>query len=157
MAGWERLQETVQFELVQRGEEGCKIEGFADKLAAAGADEIKLMQVYNELMELTVAEDFPYEEPSSLEEIRRLRPEGPRKLQPEWSGRSGETNSMVLGWVEVLAVHSENHWSIGTTSTVKMDARAGRILSCGSEVRMHGQLPAIHLVIHGQRKNMVLV
>jgi ADP-ribosylglycohydrolase len=85
MAGWERLQETVQFELVQRGEEGCQIDGFAEKLTAAGEDEEKLMQVYNELMALTIAADFPYEEPSSLEEIRRLRPEGPRKLHPAWS------------------------------------------------------------------------
>lgn len=85
MAGWERLQETVQFEIAQRGEEGCEIDVFADKLAAAGADELKLMQVYNELMELTISEDFPYQEPSSLEEIRQLRPEGPRKLEADWS------------------------------------------------------------------------
>ena len=98
MAGWERLQETVQFELVQRGEEGCKIDGFADKLAAAGADEIKLMQVYKELMELTVAEDFAYEEPSSLEAIRRLRPEGPRKLHPAWSEAEWKDYTFVNGW-----------------------------------------------------------
>lgn len=85
MAGWERLQETVRLEMIQRGEEGCRINGFADKLAAAGEDEAQLMQVYRELMALSVAEDFPYQEPSALEEIRRLRPEGPRKLTAEWS------------------------------------------------------------------------
>lgn len=85
MAGWERLQETVRLEMIQRGEEGCRINGFAEKLAAAGEDEAQLMQVYRELMALSVAEDFPYQEPSALQEIRRLRPEGPRKLTAEWS------------------------------------------------------------------------
>ncbi|GGF61456.1 hypothetical protein GCM10010912_03330 [Paenibacillus albidus] len=85
MAGWERLQETVRLEMIQRGEEGCRTDGFADKLAAAGDDEVQLMLVYQELMELTVADDFPYQEPSGLADIRSLRPEGPRKLQPSWS------------------------------------------------------------------------
>ncbi|MRN56424.1 ADP-ribosylglycohydrolase family protein [Paenibacillus monticola] len=85
MAGWERLQETVRLEMVQRGEEGCRINGFAEKLAAAGEDEAQLMQVYRELKALSVAADFRYQEPSALEEIRRLRPEGPRKLTAEWT------------------------------------------------------------------------
>ncbi|ASA24098.1 ADP-ribosylglycohydrolase family protein [Paenibacillus donghaensis] len=85
MAGWERLQETVRLELIQRMEEGCRAGELADRLAAAGQDETLLMKVYHELMALEVAEDFPYDEPSSLGEIRRLRPEGPRRLRAEWS------------------------------------------------------------------------
>lgn len=85
MAGWERLQETVRLELQQRMEEGCQCGSLAGKLAAAGDDEGKLMEVYRELTELTVAEDFPYREPSGLAEIRRLRPDGPRKLDARWS------------------------------------------------------------------------
>lgn len=135
MAGWERLQETVQFEIAQRGEEGCLIEGFADKLAAAGADELKLMQVYNELMELTISEDFPYQEPSSLEEIRHLRPEGPRKLEADWSEAEWRDKFYGALPVEVSAAHSGNRWSIGTISMGKMAVRAGRILSYGFRVR----------------------
>lgn len=58
MAGWERLQETVRLELQQRIEEGCRPGSLAEKLAAAGSDEGKLMEVYRELMALQVAADF---------------------------------------------------------------------------------------------------
>lgn len=85
MAGWERLQETVRLELLQREEEGCRTGSLAEKLAAAGSEESKLMEVYRELMSLPVAEDFPYQEPSELAAIRRLRPEGPRRLAVEWT------------------------------------------------------------------------
>jgi ADP-ribosylglycohydrolase len=92
MAGWETLRETVRLEMIQRGEEGCRTEGFAGRLEAAGDDTSKLMQVYEELMQLEVAADFPYQEPSGLEEIRQLRPEGPRKLdvslsEAEWRNK----------------------------------------------------------------------
>lgn len=85
MAGWEGLPETVKFELLQRTEEGCRTGGLTGKVAAAGTDEDRLMEAYRELMQLSVAEDFPYQEPSGLAEIRRLRPEGPRKLAPSWT------------------------------------------------------------------------
>ncbi|OMF88293.1 ADP-ribosylglycohydrolase family protein [Paenibacillus sp. FSL R7-0337] len=85
MAGWERLQETVRFELQQRIEEGCQPGSLAEKLDAAGSDEDKLMEVYRELMALPVDASFPYQEPSDLETIRQLRPEGPRKLAVDWT------------------------------------------------------------------------
>ena len=85
MAGWENLKELVRREWIQRGEEGCDTAGFGPKLEAAGDDEEKLMKAYEELSALRVREDFPYEEPSGLEDIRRLRPDGPRKLAAGWS------------------------------------------------------------------------
>lgn len=85
MAGWTDLQETVKLELIQRGEEGCDTQGFAERWTAAGQDEHKLLELYHELMSLTVAPEFPFEEPSDLEGIRRLRPDGPRTLQADWS------------------------------------------------------------------------
>ncbi|WP_025676751.1 ADP-ribosylglycohydrolase family protein [Paenibacillus massiliensis] len=85
MAGWTDLQETVRLELIQRGEEGCDTQGFAERWTAAGQDEHKLLELYHELMSLTVAPGFPFEEPSDLEGIRRLRPDGPRALQADWS------------------------------------------------------------------------
>ena len=83
MAGWETLRETVRLEMLQRGEEGCEIGGFAAKLAMAGEDKVKLMKVYDELMALEVSPDFRYEEPNGLEEIRALRPDGPRVMDPD--------------------------------------------------------------------------
>ncbi|WP_150269230.1 ADP-ribosylglycohydrolase family protein [Paenibacillus tepidiphilus] len=85
MAGWETLQETVRLELIQRMEEGCRVGNLAEQLAAAGNDEGKLMEVYRELSGLTVAEDFPYQEPSGLAEIRALRPQGPRILTLDYT------------------------------------------------------------------------
>jgi ADP-ribosylglycohydrolase len=37
-----------------------------------------LMKVYRELSALPIRTDFPYREPSGLDEIRKLRPDGPR-------------------------------------------------------------------------------
>lgn len=86
MAGWERLQEMMAFELMQRKEEGCNIAGFQEKLELAGEDESRLMQFYFELMQLPVEPDFPFQEPSTLDEIRSLRPEGPaHRLEANWS------------------------------------------------------------------------
>lgn len=85
MAGWERLQETLFFELMQRKEEGCDVDGFPEKLAQAGEDEAKLMQIYYELMALPIADDFPFQEPSTFQEIRALRPVGPRQLEANWT------------------------------------------------------------------------
>ncbi|MDB4865714.1 MAG: crystallin [Cohnella sp.] len=79
MAGWDTLRELVKMEIVQRREEGCIVDGFEQKWESAGEDEDKLMQVYRQLSELQVSPDFPYNEPSGLEEIHRLRPAGPRK------------------------------------------------------------------------------
>jgi ADP-ribosylglycohydrolase len=80
MAGWTLLDTLVQNEVVQRKEEGCDVEGYAERVEAAGTDQEKLMAIYNELMALPIRSDYPYEEPSELNEIRLLRPEGPRQL-----------------------------------------------------------------------------
>lgn len=85
MAGWDTLKELIKQEIIQRTEEGCDTFGFSQKFEEAGGDEEKLMGLYQELSSLSVREDFPYEEPFDLEAIRRLRPEGPRRLQAEWS------------------------------------------------------------------------
>ncbi|WP_028611564.1 ADP-ribosylglycohydrolase family protein [Paenibacillus harenae] len=83
MAGWDTLQVLVREEVVQRTQEGCDTQGFAQRAAEAGEDEGKLLALMKELSLLEVRSDFPYQEPSELEEIRKLRPEGPRSLQAE--------------------------------------------------------------------------
>ncbi|MBO7747829.1 ADP-ribosylglycohydrolase family protein [Paenibacillus sp. MWE-103] len=102
MAGWDTLQALVKEEVKQRGEEGCDVAGFAERAEAAGADEAELMRLYRELAALPVAADFPYDEPSELEEIRALRPKAAApvaspthtdaqwldKFQGAWLGRA---------------------------------------------------------------------
>ncbi|UKS28408.1 ADP-ribosylglycohydrolase family protein [Paenibacillus sp. HWE-109] len=101
MAGWEKLKEIVNLEIVQRGEEGCDVSGFQAKWIKAGDDEAKLMEVYQQLMELEIGADFKFIEPSDLPGILAMRPEGPRRItvdkseaewlnqfQGAWLGRS---------------------------------------------------------------------
>ncbi|HEY5561406.1 MAG TPA: ADP-ribosylglycohydrolase family protein [Clostridiaceae bacterium] len=81
MAGWDSLKELVKEEITQRREEGCIVTGFKEEWGVAGDDEKKLMEIYHQLMQLEIKEDFNYVEPSELEDIRRERPEGPRQLK----------------------------------------------------------------------------
>lgn len=83
--GWQQLHGIVREEIKQRGEEGCNVEGFHQKLEDAGQDVGKLTAVYEELAALSVAADFPYVEPNGLEEIRAARPEGPRTMRASWT------------------------------------------------------------------------
>ncbi|MBG9795166.1 crystallin [Paenibacillus dendritiformis] len=85
MASVDVLYGWVREEIKQREEEGCPIGGFHAKLEAAAGDEGKLMAVYAELSALEPAPDFPYSEPNGLAESRSERPEGPRKLQADWT------------------------------------------------------------------------
>lgn len=75
MAGWENLSELMRKEIIQRGEEGCIVEGYEARRAACGDDENKLMALYGELRELAPSPDFPFDEPSDLAGIRALRPQ----------------------------------------------------------------------------------
>ncbi|MFD2613504.1 ADP-ribosylglycohydrolase family protein [Paenibacillus gansuensis] len=83
MAGWDQLQDLIRFEMIQRREEGCDVTGFEEKWAAAGTDKAALMSVYEELQTLETAADFPFQEPSGLEEIRALRPSGVRRYESD--------------------------------------------------------------------------
>jgi len=79
--GWQQLQGVIREEIKQRGEEGCNVEGFQQKVESAGQDAGKLTAVYEELMALPIVADFPFVEPNGLEEIRAARPEGPRTMR----------------------------------------------------------------------------
>jgi len=80
MAGWDILRNLLREEVIQRHQEGCNTEGFVEKIEEAGSDRLKLMAVYEEMIQLQVCPDFPFTEPSELEDIRKERPEGPRVL-----------------------------------------------------------------------------
>ncbi len=83
MAGWDSLYNLVLEEVKQRGEEGCQVEGFTEKVKEAGNNEQELMLIYKELMSLPIQEAFPYTEPSELTEIRKERPSGQRTLKSD--------------------------------------------------------------------------
>ncbi|MBM4456783.1 MAG: ADP-ribosylglycohydrolase family protein [Chloroflexi bacterium] len=78
MAGWDTLPNLIREEVNQRASEGCDVTGFAERVAAAGADEAHLMALYRELMALPIRPDFPFSEPSDLAAIRSQRPPTPR-------------------------------------------------------------------------------
>ena len=73
MAGWTTQKELLRMEIKQREEEGCDVRGFADE-SRLGADPAAVESLYDELMALPIAPDFPYEEPQTLEGIRAARP-----------------------------------------------------------------------------------
>ncbi|MCC6445769.1 MAG: ADP-ribosylglycohydrolase family protein [Armatimonadetes bacterium] len=112
------LEALMPGELAQRREEGCDIGGFEAAYKAAkektGQEKYDaLSSLYDALDALAVSPDFPYREPSDLEEIRAVRPDGPRKIAvslPEealydkiygaWLGRAGGCllGKPVEGW-----------------------------------------------------------
>ena len=85
MAGWTTLEKLLKGEIIQREEEGCDVTGFAQRLEEAAGDNGRLNRLYDELMELKPGEEFPFEEPDSLEEIRACQP----KAGP-WKPAAGE-------------------------------------------------------------------
>ncbi|MDE0054488.1 MAG: ADP-ribosylglycohydrolase family protein [Gammaproteobacteria bacterium] len=82
MASLER--QLLRLELVQRREEGCDVAALEPRVERALADETTddsvFVALYDELDALEPDPSFPYEEPSDLEAIRALRPDGPRRM-----------------------------------------------------------------------------
>ena len=82
MASLER--QLLRLELVQRREEGCNVAAFEPRveqaLADESADDSVFVDLYDELVALEPDPSFAYEEPSDLEAIRALRPDGPRRM-----------------------------------------------------------------------------
>lgn len=74
----------IQSELIQRREEGCDVGDIGTRIDAALADETvadgAFKKLYDELAALEPEASFPYVEPSELEAIRALRPDGPRRM-----------------------------------------------------------------------------
>jgi ADP-ribosylglycohydrolase len=78
--GWGSLRSLVETELTQSAEEGkdpAALEGLRAEFDAAGEDRPALESLHARLLALPLRPDFPFEEPSDLEGIRRLRPNPP--------------------------------------------------------------------------------
>ena len=77
-------RQLIQSELVQRREEGCDVTALEARVEKALDEEPRdsaiFADLYDELEALEPEPSFPYEEPSDLEGIRALRPDGPRRM-----------------------------------------------------------------------------
>ncbi|MYD98294.1 MAG: ADP-ribosylglycohydrolase family protein [Gammaproteobacteria bacterium] len=77
-------KQLIRMELVQRREEGCDVTAIESRVQEALADDATddavFVELYDALDALAPATTFPYEEPSELEAIRALRPDGPRRM-----------------------------------------------------------------------------
>ncbi|MCY4127925.1 MAG: ADP-ribosylglycohydrolase family protein [Gammaproteobacteria bacterium] len=77
-------RQLIQPEMVQRQEEGCDISVLEPQVLAAIEDESTqdqtFVELYDELIALKPDPSFSYEEPSELDEIKALRPPGPRRM-----------------------------------------------------------------------------
>jgi len=84
----EELINLIRKEIVQRREEGCDVEAIEGSVERAlgrsnGLQEVELHNILRELESLQPVESFPYVEPSTLDEIRAERPDGPpRRAAP---------------------------------------------------------------------------
>ena len=77
-------RQLIQPEMVQRQEEGCDISVLEPNVLVAIEDESTqdqtFVDLYDELIALNPDPSFSYEEPSALDEIKALRPPGPRRM-----------------------------------------------------------------------------
>jgi hypothetical protein len=100
----------IKTELLQRLEEGCDVDEISDRIHAAierDADDDEFLALYDELVDLPISETCDFVEPSTLEEIRGLRPDAPRKLGTDldddvlhdriYGGWLGRSAGCVLG------------------------------------------------------------
>jgi len=78
---YEDLERIVLYEVRQRREEGCDVSEAKSALAKIKEKDVsQLMNIMESLSNLNPEPDFPYSEPSILDEIRKERPQGPRRM-----------------------------------------------------------------------------
>lgn len=86
MATLDELIGLIHHEIVQRREEGCDVEAMEEPVEhtlkrSDGLRGVELDTILGELESLQPSESFPYKEPSTLNEIRAERPDGPRQME----------------------------------------------------------------------------
>ena len=98
MKNVERL--FIRQEVTQREEEGCDVGNIRDQVekAVQTNDSKALNDLYDHLDALEPAKSFAYEEPSTLAEIRQLRPDGPRRV-PVSISEEDLHNRIYGGWL----------------------------------------------------------
>ena len=91
MATLDELINLIRQEIVQRREEGCDVEAIEELVEHTlrrddGLQGIELYAILHNLESLQPADSFPYVEPSTLDEIRAERPDGPRRIPLNLTG-----------------------------------------------------------------------
>ena len=94
-------KKLIKTELKQREEEGCDITEITDRIHLAinkKESNQTFVELYDELLSLPVEEDFPYSEPSSLEEIQSQRPDHDQCKVFEWESQPA-LDRIYGGWL----------------------------------------------------------
>ena len=114
----DELADFICQEIVQRREEGCNVQAMEERVEqirgrSDGLGGLEPDIIFGELENLHPSESFPYKEPSTLDEIRGERPDGPRRMELKlsdaqildringaWSGRAAgcALGKPVEGW-----------------------------------------------------------
>lgn len=76
------MRQILADEIRQRSEEGCDVTGFKVRLAETVDEPVALLEIYKDLMQLTVRDGVSYEEPTELEAIRAARPQDRPTVHP---------------------------------------------------------------------------
>lgn len=92
---WDSLKDLLNAEVTQRKEEGCDVNGFAERIAAANGDYAACSALYDELEKLPVRKDFPYCEPDDYEGI--VAASNAKGQDPGFSGRREELLDRLYG------------------------------------------------------------
>ena len=118
MATPKELTDLMRYEIVQQREEGSKVEGIEECVERAlkgsdGLGEPELYAILRELESLQPTESFSYVEPSTLDDIRAERPDGPRRM--ELNLADAKVLDRIHGaWLdELLAVPWGSPWRAG--------------------------------------------
>ena len=79
------LYELFKDELIQLEEEGCVVQELKKEFNELDSNDLKLNKkidkLYNKAAKLKPAKEFPYNEPSELEKIKKKRIRGPRRIK----------------------------------------------------------------------------
>ncbi len=90
MAGWTNLSELLQIEIIQRLEEGCALDVVKWQRRVQNIKPNNLTalnELYEELNDIQPPTDLPFQEPSDLQTIHDMRPNGVREMNEEISER----------------------------------------------------------------------
>ena len=139
MKNVERL--FIRQELTQREEEGCDGGDLRNQVETAvqNNDSKALNDLYDDLDALEPTESFAYDEPSTLAEIRQLRPDGPRRdsisiseedlynrIYGGWLGRAAgcSLGKPVEGWPrERIDEYLETHQALPLENYLPFDGQ----------------------------------
>jgi len=87
---YKELNDLIHFEILQRREEGCDVEEADKRYQQASNKNERLSQeeldtILQDLENIKPEKSFPYTEPSTLDDIRAERPNGPRRMKQDFT------------------------------------------------------------------------